>query len=137
MKQKNTTESTKPKKKSIGARNRRRGNDYERKIAKELRDLGFSGVVTSRSESKNMDNNKVDLIDTENKLPCYIQLKKTTSTPQYFSIQKETTVPKDKFVILWNKQKNINDRFMSEGEVFIVPKELFYELIKPYGRNKE
>ena len=100
MKQKSTTESIKPKKKSIGARNRRRGNDYERKIAKELRELGFSGVVTSRSESKNMDNNKVDLIDTENKLPCYIQLKKTTSTPQYFSIQKETTVPKDKFVIL-------------------------------------
>ena len=84
----------------MGARNRQRGNTYERKIAQELRDLGFNGVVTSRSESKTMDNNKVDLIDTDNKLPVMIQLKKTTTTPQYFSIVKETTVPKEKFVII-------------------------------------
>ena len=80
-----------------------------------------------------MDNNKVDLIDTDNKLPVMIQLKKTTTTPQYFSIVKETTVPKEKFVIIWNKQKNVNDRFLSEGEVVMISKDLFYQLIKPYG----
>ena len=136
MKQKSISKSSKSKKskqRSLGARNRQRGNTYERKIAQELRDLGFNGVVTSRSESKTMDNNKVDLIDTDNKLPVMIQLKKTTTTPQYFSIVKETTVPKEKFVIIWNKQKNVNDRFLSEGEVVMISKDLFYQLIKPYG----
>lgn len=51
-------------------RNRARGNDYERKIARELRELGFPGVVTSRAESKSMDDKKIDLIDKDDLLPC-------------------------------------------------------------------
>ena len=62
-------------KKRNGKYCREKGNNYERKIAKELNELGFD-VVTSRSESKNTDNNKVDLIDKSNKLPLNIQLKK-------------------------------------------------------------
>lgn len=120
-------------KSSLGARNKRRGNAYETKIAKELRELGFEKVVTSRSESKNTDDNKVDLIDTDDKLPCNIQLKKTMSTPQYFSIRKESTVSPESFVLIWNKQKRVNDRFMSEGEVVMMDKRFFYELIKPYA----
>lgn len=89
----------KQKRRSLGARNRARGNNYERQIAKELRELGFN-VVTSRSESKRVDNNKVDLIDLDNKLPCAIQLKKTTSTPAYFTIRDESTVDKNKFCLL-------------------------------------
>ena len=46
-----------------------KGNSYETKIAKELRDLGFPGCVTARSESKRFDARKVDIIDTDGKLP--------------------------------------------------------------------
>lgn len=87
------------KKASLGKRNRQRGNEYERRIAKELNELGFQ-VVTSRSESKNMDNNKVDLIDLSNKLPVYLQLKRVTSTPQYFKIREESTIPNKHFALL-------------------------------------
>lgn len=55
--------------------NRNRGNSYECVICKELRELGFD-VVTSRSESKNLDNAKVDVFDKEGILPS-IQIKKT------------------------------------------------------------
>lgn len=79
---------------------KRKGNAYEQKIAKELRDLGFTGVVTSRSESKSTDDNKVDLIDTENKLPCAIQLKCTQSIPSYFKIRSESSVNPEDFVII-------------------------------------
>ena len=118
---------------SLGARNKQRGNAYEVKIAKELRDIGFTGVVTSREESKRADDNKIDLIDTENKLPCNIQLKRTISTPQYFNIRKETTVCPKTFVVMWNKQRNVNGRFMSDGEMVMMDKEFFYELIKAYA----
>ena len=122
------------KKASLGKRNRQRGNEYERRIAKELNDIGFQ-VVTSRSESKRADDNKVDLIDLSNKLPVQLQLKRVTSTPQYFKIREESTVPNRNFALLWNKQKNVNGRFMSEGEVVILDKLMFYQLIAPYAQS--
>ena len=122
------------KKVSLGKRNKQRGNEYERRIAKELTEIGFD-VVTSRSESKSADANKVDVIDRSNKLPCQIQIKRTSSTPSYFKIRQESTVPNEDFALIWNKQKNVNGRFMSDGECVIIDKELFYKLIKPYAEN--
>lgn len=124
------------KKRKLGARNKAKGSEYERQIAKELRELGFENVVTSRSESKRTDNNKIDLIDLDKKLPVSIQLKKSTNTPQYFKIREESTVDPTTFVIIWNKQEKANVNFMSVGEVVLLDKKLFYELIKPYA-NKE
>lgn len=92
------TASTK-KKASLGKRNRQRGNEYERRIANEMNDLGFE-MVTSRSESKRTDDNKVDLIDLSNRCPVQIQIKRTTSTPQYFKIREETTVPNENFALI-------------------------------------
>lgn len=122
------------KKVSLGKRNKQRGNEYERRIAKELTEIGFD-VVTSRSESKSADANKVDVIDRSNKLPCQIQIKRTSSTPSYFKIRQESTVPNEDFALIWNKQKNVNGRFMSDGECVIIDKELFYKLIKPYAES--
>jgi Holliday junction resolvase len=78
---------------------RTKGHKFEQKIAKELRELGFN-VVTSRSESKSMDDNKVDLVDKDNKLPCAIQLKATQAIPSYFAIRNQSTVLNEDFVIL-------------------------------------
>lgn len=79
---------------------RTKGHAYETQIAKELRDIGFTGVVTSRSESKRMDDDKVDLIDKDNTLPVNIQLKKTQATPNYFAIREQSTTDNQKFVII-------------------------------------
>lgn len=96
---KQTKKSTQRK---IGKQNKQRGNNFERKIAKDLRDLGFTQVVTSRSESKSTDDNKVDIIDKGKQLPfdMQIQTKKTSSTPSYFSIREQSTVDNESFVII-------------------------------------
>lgn len=86
-------------KKRTGKYCREKGNAYERKLAKELTELGFD-VVTSRAESKNMDQNKVDLIDKSNKLPLNIQVKRTKATPNYFTIRSESTVDPKSFCII-------------------------------------
>lgn len=80
-------------------RSRARGIEYEQRIAKELRDLGFINIVTSRAESKIMDDNKIDLIDKDNKLPCYIQLKRTQKCPNYFAIEEQCPLKDKPFVI--------------------------------------
>lgn len=87
-------------KRRSGSYNRNRGHRAEQKIVKELKELGFKGVVSSRSESKSTDDNKIDIIDKENKLPCYIQIKHSLQTPQYFTIREQSTVPNEDFVII-------------------------------------
>lgn len=96
---KKTKKSTQRK---IGKQNKQRGSNFERQIAKELRELGFQGCVTSRSESKSVDDNKVDIIDKNKELPfdMQIQTKKTSSTPSYFGIREQSTVNNDTFVII-------------------------------------
>ena len=127
----------KPKRRGLGARNKARGNEYECRIARELRELGFTSVVTARSESKRTDNNKVDLIDTKHKLPFNIQLKRTVNTPQYFKIREESTVDPKTFVLIWNKQTKAAVNFMSDGEVVMMDKLAFYDLIKQFVKSDE
>lgn len=96
MKKQKTTSQ----KKKTGAYCRNKGHRYETKIAQELRNLGFIDVVTSRSESKSMDDKKVDLVDRSGKLPCYIQLKNTVNTPQYHAIKKECPLKDKPFIVI-------------------------------------
>ena len=119
-------------KKRSGKYSKTKGSNYERKIAKELQELGFTGVVTSRAESKKMDDQKVDLIDTEGMLPISIQLKCTQVTPSYFKIQEECPIKDKPFCIIWNKQEKREINCVSAGEVAMIPKEFLYELLKIY-----
>ena len=70
----------------MGNRNRDKGTDYERKIAQELRDLGFNDVVTSRYASKETDDNKIDLVFQNKSCDLNIQLKKTQIYEKSFII---------------------------------------------------
>lgn len=130
MKQNDVSEKVKRKRNPKNSRSR--GNAYERLIAQELRDLGFPGVVTSRSESKRMDNAKVDLIDTEHKLKCLLQLKLTQATPNYFKIREECPIKDAPFCIIWNKTKQTDATYRSIGEAVILDKDFFYKLIQNY-----
>lgn len=122
----------KEKKKRNIKNNKRRGSDYERQIAKELRELGYTEVVTSRSESKAMDDAKVDLIDKEGKLPFNAQIKRCIKYPNYIEIEKSCPLKDKPFVLFWNVQKATESTFRSEGEIVVLDKRFFYELIKNY-----
>lgn len=99
VKEKIQKESKTPRKRSPGY-SKSKGNAYEVQIARELRELGFKGIKTSRSESKSADDNKIDLVDTTGKLPLGIQLKKTKATPSYFKIRESSTCNNDDFCII-------------------------------------
>ena len=111
---------------------RSKGNNYELQIAKELGELGYQNIVTSRSESKRTDNMKIDLIDKDGKLPFYAQCKKTKNTPSYFGISDECPLKDKPFVVFWNKQevKEGNVNMSSAGEVVMIPKDYFYKLLR-------
>ena len=124
-------EQEKPKKKHTGAYAKRKGNNYELKIIKELTALGFEGLKSSRSESKNLDADKIDIAETiPNTLPFYVQCKCTKNTPSIAEIIK-TCGRKDRpLVIIWNKQIDKGVNMGSDGEYVMMSKDFFYELIK-------
>ena len=122
----------KPKKKKKNNYSKNKGSRYEQQIAKELRELGFEGVKTSRAVNKEADNNKVDIVDTKNQLPFNIQLKKTLVAPQYFKIREESTVSPESFILFWAKQEKKETNICTVGECVTMDKQTFYQLIKPY-----
>lgn len=115
-------------------RNRTAGHNYERIIIKDLKILGYTSVVTSRAESRNMDNAGVDIFDTKNgekELPFHVQCKNTTQKVDYPKLLNSELLPKDKPTFIFHKKtKKVNTRFMPEGEYVIMKKEDFYKLIK-------
>lgn len=132
MKKQDNVSEEKTKRKRNPKNSKQRGNSYERRIAQELRDLGFQGVRTTREISKFLDDQKVDIIDTENKLKCLLQLKLTQATPNYFKIREECPIKDAPFCVIWNKTKQTASTFRSVGEVVLLDKDFFYKLIKKY-----
>lgn len=118
---------------TIGSRNRRRGYSYECKIVKELKEItGDEDICTSRSESKKLDDKKIDICDPNNVLPFYCQMKATQATPQIKKINKEVGLKDKPLVIFWNAQEPKDKKQVSVGEYCIIPKKLFYDMLQLY-----
>lgn len=120
-------------------RNRTAGNQYERDIVNELKELGFSTVVTSRSESRNMDNSKVDIFDPEDNFPFYIQNKVLKTYPNLNELIHGEDVNKKRPLIVFHKKViKKNTRFFTEGEFVSMDKQIFYDLLmQAYGNNED
>lgn len=131
-KKKSTENMNVEKKKRNLRRNKKRGNAYEVLISNELKELGFLNK-TSRAESKSLDDKKIDIVDMTGKMPFYCQIKNTIKTPDYFGILKECPLKDKPFVIFWKKTKPTESTFRSEGEIVMIPKTFFYDLIKTYN----
>ena len=93
--------------------------------------------MSSRQGSKVTDDNKVDILDTDNQLPfgMNIQIKHQIPYPQDFKIREQSTVPNESFVILWDKQEAKEKNIITVGRCAIMDIELFYKLIKFYGES--
>ena len=105
-------------------RSKNKGSKFELDIIRELTNLGFTGLKTSRNESRTLDNSKIDVVDTENVLDFYIQAKHTANTPSISKLNKEVGLKDKPLAIFW-KVANV-----SNEEYVIVPKDYFYKLIK-------
>ena len=116
---------------SIGKRNRRRGHNYECKIVKELKEItGDDALCTSRSESKRLDDMKIDIADPNGVLPFYCQMKSTQSMPQIKKLNSEVGKTNKPLVVFWNAQEMKEKKQISLGEYCILPKKLFYDLLR-------
>lgn len=117
----------------LAKKNKSKGNNWELEIINKLKEIGYGGCVSSRSQSKNIDNAKVDIIDVNNELPVYIQAKYLQNSPNYFTIRDECPLKDKPFVICWKKTGA--DGSPSPGSIAMVDIDFFYELLKIYKND--
>ena len=110
----------------LAKQSKTKGNRLELDIIKKLNDLGYS-VCSSRSQSKNLDNNKVDIFDLNGNLPILIQAKCTQNTPNYFGIEGDCPIKDKPFTIIWKKQEK---DLQSPGTIAMVPVEILWDYLK-------
>lgn len=108
-------------------KSRRKGHKYELDIIHELTDLGFKGLKSSRAESRNLDNAKIDIAETEDHLSCYIQCKATANIPNIEKIMDDCGYKDRPLAIFWKKQKLGNTKY---PEYVCIPKTYFYKLLQ-------
>lgn len=121
----------KEERKALGKRVRRRGNAYELKIIKELTELGFSNLQSSRSASRALDNQKIDIYDPDNVLNFYVQCKASKNTPNLVTLNKEVGKKDKPLAIFFNKA----DSMAKIKEFVCIPKSFFYQLISNNSLN--
>ena len=120
----------------MGRNNRTAGNSYERKIVNELKELGFTDAVTTRSESRNMDNRGVDIMGDN--LPIYIQCKNSQNTPNIHDLLTSKLLPKSKPVVIFHKKtKKASKNFVVQGEYIYLKKEDFYNMLNDLNNKGE
>jgi hypothetical protein len=110
---------------------RRIGHNYERKIAKEFRDMGFHRAATSRATSRIMDDAKIDI----NGVSYNIQCKAVKTGLNVFSVldDMEATIPK----LVPEREQFINIVFHKKDreEVVVLRKEDWYLIVKKLIEN--
>ena len=103
---------------------RSKGNQCERDVVHDLREIGYD-VYTSRSESKRLDDAKVDIAG---EIPYYIQIKHTATQPNYYKIEESCPLKDKPFCIVWKKA--FNDGSRSPETIVMIPYSQFLTLIK-------
>lgn len=111
--------------KSQGARNRRAGHAYELQLIHEHIALGFTECVSSRSESKRMDDKGVDLMFTH---PFHVQAKNVANSIQYDKTIGRMPKEKGKYNLVFHKR--------GLKQYVIMEKKDWYEIVDMLKREK-
>lgn len=121
--------------KNNSRRNRNAGHSYEREKCKDFNIAGFTHVVTSRSESRSRDNQKVDLINKNERvngqLPYNVQCKNCSSKLNYNELLNELPNESGIINVVFHKEtKKSGTRFIKKAEYAILHQKDFMRIIQ-------
>lgn len=133
--------------------NRTAGHSYETDIAKQLRDIGFEHVVTSRSENRSRDNAKIDFVNRNEfkhgRLEYNIQAKSMTDHDtvsgkaekvNYKKLLNEIEIEEGIVNVVFHKhtlKKPGGTNFITQGEYAFLHKRDFMQIIKDLRASKD
>ncbi len=100
---------------------KQKGNSYELAIIKKFKDAGWENAVSSRSESRRLDDAGVDIVNTA---PFSVQCKATERAPNYHEVLKR--MPNDQNINLIFHKRN------RQGSVVSMSEDDFWKLAEGY-----
>jgi len=111
-------------------RNRTAGHNYERQIVNELKNMNMF-CVTSRSESRNMDNKGIDIFGDELLHDIQCKIKKSISKREINNILLNTGRD-EKDLVIFHKHVKRSEKgiFLPQGEFVYMKKNTYYNMIK-------
>lgn len=115
-------------------RNRTAGLNWERTVINDLKKIGFSKAVSSRSESKNRDDAKVDACFTGN---YNFQMKNVKGKIDYHTILAEMPVEENINVIIHKMTKKSAGKknFIEVGKYVILKYEDFLQIVETLNNS--
>lgn len=126
-----------------GRRNRRAGHTWERQLAEMFRELGYPHVVTTRSESRSRDAQKIDLMNrnelSNGRFPFNVQAKTTTNHVKYAKLLAEMpATPGVMNIVLHKQTEKVGTRFQPLDTYAIMLLKDFKQLIRDAdARNRD
>lgn len=110
-------------------KSRFKGSHWEYELRDMFKKIGYEDCITSRGESRKMDNAKIDIVSET--LPFYCQAKNLANTPSYFKISEECPYKDKPFVVCWKKSDE-------QGKsVAMIPMDFFLELLSEHFKNNK
>lgn len=118
-----------------GSRSRRVGHGWERELAEMFRSIGYKDVITTRQGSRELDNLKIDLMNSntskEGRLPWNVQAKCVKGHLSYGKVLEELPTEQGIVNVICHKStKKVNNRFIEQGRYAILYLDDFIEMVK-------
>lgn len=116
--------------------NRTAGHNFERECAQKMRTAGFMHTVCSRLESRSRDNEKVDLINKDERvngrLPYNISCKNLTKQANFSALLKEMPKLDGVTNVIFHKltKKKAKGTFCQVGQYAILDMEDFLKMVQ-------
>lgn len=117
-----------------GKRNRSAGHKWERTLVDEFKQLGFPHVVTTRSESRSRDAQKIDLMNKDElingRFPFNVQAKTTTNHVKYAKLLAEMpSVVGVTNIVIHKQTQKVGTRFQPVGMYVVMMFSDFKQLL--------
>lgn len=119
----------------MSSRNRSAGNGWEREVAELFRMNGFKDVITTRLGSRELDNKKIDLMNsttsTAGRLPYNVQCKNYSKSLAYSKLLAELPTEEGISNVVIHKQtkKSAKGRFILNGKYAIMHLEDWFAIV--------
>lgn len=125
-----------------GKRNRAAGHAYELEVVNLLKTHGFPHVVSSRSENRTRDGEKIDLVNSNEfkngRLPYNIQCKSVTGKLAYHKVLSEIAKEPEVINVVFHRQtEKVGTRFMAKDRFSILYQADFLKIISELERYKK
>lgn len=125
------------------SRNRNAGHAYELECVENFKLAGYPDVVTSRSENRARDAEKVDIVNHDElktgRLPFNVQCKTTVSTLSYEKYLNEIELIEGITNVVLHKKtkKSEKGRFIAKQRYAFMHEQDFFTLVKERNMYKE